>query len=75
MAMKIAVVEKSKTGYADPYREYFDFDYDRFQLTNSNKTKIPIIINTIPTRIIGMRIFFQIYQADLIIQTGHRHHQ
>ena len=39
MAMKIAVVEKSKTGYADPYREYFDFDYDRFQLTNSNKTK------------------------------------
>jgi len=38
--MKIAVVEKSKTGYSDPYREYFNFDYDRFQLTNSNKTKI-----------------------------------
>jgi hypothetical protein len=38
--MKIAVVEKNKTGYADPYREYFNFKYDRFQLVNSNKTKI-----------------------------------
>jgi DNA polymerase I-like protein with 3'-5' exonuclease and polymerase domains len=38
--MKIAVVEKSKSGFADPYREYFDFEYDRFQLTNSNKTKV-----------------------------------
>jgi DNA polymerase I-like protein with 3'-5' exonuclease and polymerase domains len=38
--MKIAVVEKNKTGYSDPYREYFNFDYDRFQLVNSNKTKI-----------------------------------
>lgn len=38
--MKIAVVEKNKTGYSDPYAEYFNFDYDRFQLTNVNKTKI-----------------------------------
>ena len=38
--MKIAIVEKNKTGYADPYKEYFDFEYDRFQLTNSNKTKV-----------------------------------
>lgn len=38
--MKIAVVEKNKTGYSDPYAEYFDFDYDRFQLTNSNKTRV-----------------------------------
>lgn len=38
--MKIAVVEKSRTGHSDPYREYFDFEYDRFQLVNSNKTKI-----------------------------------
>lgn len=38
--MKIAVVEKNKTGYSDPYREYFDFEYDRFQLVNSNKTKV-----------------------------------
>lgn len=40
MAMKIAVVEKNKTGFSDPYREYFKFEYDRFQLVNSNKTKI-----------------------------------
>ena len=38
--MKIAVVEKSKTGYSDPYAGFFDFPYDRFQLTNSNKSKI-----------------------------------
>jgi len=38
--MKIAVVEKAKMGYADPYKEYFNFEYDRFQLVNSNKTKI-----------------------------------
>ena len=40
MAMKIAVVEKSKTGYSDPYAGYFNFPYDRFQLTNSNKSRI-----------------------------------
>ena len=38
--MKIAVVEKSKMGHQDPYREYFNFEYDRFQLTDSNKSKI-----------------------------------
>ena len=38
--MKIAVVEKSKTGYADPYAGFFNFAYDRLQLTNSNKSKI-----------------------------------
>lgn len=38
--MKIAVVEKSRTGYGDPYADYFDFPYDRFSLTNSNKTKV-----------------------------------
>jgi len=38
--MKIAVVEKCKMGYQDPYKEYFDFDYDRYQLVNSNKSKV-----------------------------------
>jgi DNA polymerase I-like protein with 3'-5' exonuclease and polymerase domains len=38
--MKIAVVEKAKMGHADPYREYFKFEYDRFQLVTSNKSKI-----------------------------------
>jgi len=38
--MKIAVVEKCKMGFADPYKEYFDFDYDRFQLTDSNRTRV-----------------------------------
>jgi len=38
--MKIAVVEKCKMGYADPYKEYFNFEYDRFQLVNSNKSKV-----------------------------------
>lgn len=37
--MKIAVVEKTST-VGDPYREYFNFEYERFQLTNSNKTKM-----------------------------------
>ena len=40
MAMKIAVVEKTKVGYADPYAGFFNFPYDRFQLTNSNKSKV-----------------------------------
>lgn len=38
--MKIAVVEKNKTGFVDPYTEYFDFEYDRFELTKSRNTKI-----------------------------------
>ena len=38
--MKIAVVEKNKSGYADPFKEYFDFEYDRFELTKSRNTKI-----------------------------------
>ena len=38
--MKIAVVEKCKMGFADPYEEYFKFDYDRFQLVSSNKSKV-----------------------------------
>jgi len=38
--MKIAVIEKFKTGYSDPFAEYFNFDYDRLELTNSKKTKI-----------------------------------
>jgi len=38
--MKIAVVEKNKIGHSDPFREYFNFDYDRFELTTSKKTKI-----------------------------------
>lgn len=38
--MKVAVVEKCKVGHRDPYKEYFDFDYDRFQLVNSNKSKV-----------------------------------
>jgi len=38
--MKIAVVEKCKMGYADPYKEYFNFEYDRFQLVNSNMSKV-----------------------------------
>jgi DNA polymerase I-like protein with 3'-5' exonuclease and polymerase domains len=37
--MKIAVVEKNK-GFSDAYKEYFNFDYDRFELTNSKKSKI-----------------------------------
>lgn len=40
MELKIAVVEKNKRGYSDPYKEYFNFDYDTFQLTTSNKSKI-----------------------------------
>ena len=36
--MKIAVVEKAKMGHAEPYREYFKFEYDRFQVVNSNKS-------------------------------------
>jgi len=38
--MKVAVVEKFKTGAYDPYKEYFNFEYDRFALTKSKKTKI-----------------------------------
>lgn len=38
--MKIAVVEKCKMGYADPYKEYFNFKYDRFQLVGSNMSKV-----------------------------------
>ena len=40
MKMKIAVVEKCRMGHSDPYAEYFDFEYDRFQLINSNKSKV-----------------------------------
>ena len=38
--MKIALVEKHITGKSDPYREYFNFEYDRFELVTSNKSKI-----------------------------------
>jgi len=40
MAMKVAIVEKHKAGTYDPYKEYFDFEYDRFGLTKTKKTKI-----------------------------------
>ena len=34
--MKVNLVKvKNKVGHRDPYAEFFDFDYDRFQLTIS----------------------------------------
>jgi DNA polymerase I-like protein with 3'-5' exonuclease and polymerase domains len=38
--VKIAVVEKTRLGAQDHYKEYFKFDYDLFQLTKSKDTKI-----------------------------------
>lgn len=39
MEKKIAVVEKNKASI-DSLKEYFDFNYDRFQLTNSRASRV-----------------------------------